>query len=107
MYLQLLIKHRLEYTHLLPLLHEKLEQAATTPQLKIKLVKSIITVPNFPDHFSKKIIDTGIAILSHNIDSMHNYEILYTIRLLYNYSSPAATHYCESLQKHLIKKHIE
>jgi hypothetical protein len=59
-YVQLLTRHNLEYTHLLQLVLDKLEDAKNGAPARLKIAKAIIITPNFENYFSKKIIDSAI-----------------------------------------------
>jgi hypothetical protein len=71
-------------------------------EVRLKIAKAIFTTPNFEDNYSRKILDAAINIVTLNIGRMHNYELLFIIRNVYNYSSAESKRFADSVQRLLI-----
>jgi hypothetical protein len=75
--------------------------------MRLRIARAIITTPSFETYYSRKIIDAAVGVFTISIETMHNFEILFAIRNIYNYNSYQSKCFAETLQKYLIKKHID
>lgn len=53
------------------------------------------------------MIDLAIQSFIDHIPTLHNYELIFSMKVLYNYQSPTARKYGEALIDHIKSKHIE
>lgn len=70
------------------------------------IARSIMGTDKFETYYPEKLIDLALSVYTSQLSTIHNYEILFLMRLAYNYNSEAARKFGEAVIKHIKNKHI-
>jgi hypothetical protein len=76
-------------------------------EVKLKIARSIISAPYFSKNYPKKLVEMALGVYRDQLKTLHNYEILFSMRLAYDYQCETAKEYARAIVKHIISKHVE
>jgi len=105
-YIRFATTYNEEYTHLLPLLEEKMT-GDNDLQAKTHIARAVLSTVNNRDFYPAKIIDLATDIYINNIKEFSNYELIMTLRILYNFDSSTTREYGQRLINHLMESPID
>lgn len=88
-YIRTLIKFDMEYTNMLQILLDNLQSTTKPLDIKVKIAETIFSTPDYEQYYSSKILNSALNCIKTSIPNIHSYELLFIIRLIYNYRDPS------------------
>ena len=78
-----------------------------TAEVKLHIARAILSTPYCSDVYPAKFIDLATEIYMHNITEIPNFELITTLRILYNFDSKATRQYGQRMIRHLMESPID